>query len=203
MRNPLDSIYSDYQLAHAPRLPDGSLDHSARIDVGKLGGSALQRTNVLARAEVYRAHYEFWSSVDIPVRKIRYEDRELFRLSPSLPASLAAIGWLRPLSFTDLFYSTVMSSRLSSTLSILSFLLPSSELPSLSALACELETDESLEAYKSQKPKPFVSWYDWDPSLRREVVEINRRSFCREGYGALAVEVLGEQGKAELDGICG
>ncbi|ORY82882.1 hypothetical protein BCR35DRAFT_303502 [Leucosporidium creatinivorum] len=171
VRNPLDAIYSDYQLAHAPRLPDGSLDHSARIDVGKLGGNALQRVNVLARAEIYRAHYEYWSSAEIPVLKVRYED--------------------------------LMSSRLSSTLAILSFLLPPAELPSLSALACELETDESLEAYKSQKPKPFVSWHDWDPSLRREVVEINRRSFCREGYGALAAEVLGEEGKAELDGICG
>lgn len=136
------------------------------------------------------------SFLKMPVHGSRFR-RTSSPLRDSLPLTCRCEPSLTPLAHS------VMSSRLSSTLSILSFLLPPDELPSLSALACELETDETLEAYKSQKPKPFVSWRDWDPSLRREVVEINRRSFCREGYGALAAEVLGEEGKAELDGICG
>lgn len=52
IRNPVDSIFSEWQLAHSIR--NGELDHSARLDIGLLGmpgpQGAKQKIEVLRYA---------------------------------------------------------------------------------------------------------------------------------------------------------
>ena len=51
-------------------------------------------------------------------------------------------------------------------MSLLSFLLPETDLPTLKDLACMVETDHSHEAYKSRRNSDFASWDSWEDELR-------------------------------------
>lgn len=77
IRNPLDSIYSGYMMAHVPKTSDGAQDHSARLDIGLLGSTAAQREDVLERATVWATHARYWSQdAQVATHLVRYEDCE-------------------------------------------------------------------------------------------------------------------------------
>ncbi|ORY82875.1 hypothetical protein BCR35DRAFT_331249, partial [Leucosporidium creatinivorum] len=126
IRNPLDSLYSGYMMAHVPKTSDGAQDHSARLDIGLLGSTAAQREDVLERATVWKTHAEYWGeAARVAIHSVRYED--------------------------------LMESRLATLMGIISFILPSNQLPPLNDIACLVE----------------------------EVVELLKDGWCRHGYDQL------------------
>ncbi len=106
IRNPVDSIFSEWQLAHS--LRNGELDHAARLDIGRLGmpgpQGARQKIEALRYARNWARHEAFWHGAAVPVHRVRYED--------------------------------LMRYKLPTLMGILAFLLPPAELPSLSNVAC-------------------------------------------------------------------
>lgn len=90
-----------------------------------------------------------------------------------------------PLRYEDLTHS-----RLTTVLSLLTFLLPEEDdRPSLSSLSCMTELDESRAAYKSRKAATFASWDKWHPKLRQEVLNIAKVGWCRRGYDSMFEEL--------------
>ncbi|KAI5477180.1 hypothetical protein MNV49_006624 [Pseudohyphozyma bogoriensis] len=160
VRNPIDSMLSGWHMAHVPKNADGTLDHSARLDVKNLGSTPSQQEDLMKRAQIWAHHDQYWGSTHLPTHLIRYED--------------------------------LMNSRLTSLLSLLSFLLPPDELPSLQQVACAMEQDESREAYKSRKAPEFASWNDWDSEYRNKLIRgVLKEGWCRHGYDVLLRNKLG------------
>lgn len=106
-------------------------------------------------------------------------------------------------------------------MSLLSFLLPEHDRPSLNDLACMVETDHSHEAlvttetshtfnveadcsvhnrYASQRSSDFASWNLWEDNLRFEVLELTKRPFCAFGYDKLLQLRIGST--REMEGFC-
>lgn len=75
-------------------------------------------------------------------------------------------------------------------MSLLAFLLPVAELPSLSSLACITEQDSAREAYTSRKRPAFGSWDEWEPKLRTEVITRVRKGWCESFLGPTAIWIL-------------
>ncbi|KAK4705233.1 hypothetical protein P7C70_g963, partial [Phenoliferia sp. Uapishka_3] len=130
-----------------------------------------------------------------------------------------ALYWeTAPILTHTLRYEDLHATPIPKMMSLLSFLLPSVDLPSLSDLACMVESDDTHEAlvkftpapdfvltpkicsYKSRKNGDFASWDSWSPDLRLEVLRIVRRPFCAFGYDRLLVNKLGSL--AEYEGFC-
>lgn len=179
VRNPIDSIYSEWQLAHYPKKtgPNGEviLDHAGRLEIGLLGqggrNRVQQRKEVLRYAEAWKRHEEFWATKTvIPTLRIRYED--------------------------------LIHYKLPSVLSMLSFLLPPTELPSLSHVSCVLQQDIAREAYRSRHSPPFDAWNKWDKDLREEVIKVVTTGWCRHGYGEMLAETIGQTVDTGLGDLC-
>jgi hypothetical protein len=93
-----------------------------------------------------------------------------------------------------------MESRLATLMGVISFLLPSSKLPSLNDVACLVEVDEDREAYKSRKAPAFTSFDLYTPELRQELVEFLKDGWCRHGYDQLLRAKKGSE--TGVDEIC-
>ncbi|KAM0746385.1 hypothetical protein T439DRAFT_137768 [Meredithblackwellia eburnea MCA 4105] len=171
VRNPIDSIFSEWQLEHYPKAM-GQLDHTGRLNVGEFGSDTVaghrHRKEAIAYAKKWAMHEEYWTTSSFPTHHARYED--------------------------------LIDYKLPTLMSILAFLLPPDELPSLSQVACVTELDAAREAYKSRKNPAFSTWNTWNPELRKQVIEIVRPGWCRQGYNVLLRKVVGEV--KGIDGIC-
>jgi len=117
--------------------------------------------------------------------------------------------WARHANYWDLYaplqrhtlrYEDLKAQPVPRMMSLLTFLLPDEALPSLEKLACMVENDDTHEAYKSARKSDFASWDLWEPELRREVLEITRKPFCRHGYDRMLRTTLGDV--EELEGLC-
>ena len=112
LRNPIDSIYSEWQLAHS--LQNGQLDHAARLEIGLLGAAGpqgvRQKLEALRYARNWARHEAFWRAAPVPVHRVRYED--------------------------------LMQYKLPTLMGVLAFLLPPEQLPSLSNVACIVSSRE-------------------------------------------------------------
>ncbi|KAM0747236.1 UAA-domain-containing protein [Meredithblackwellia eburnea MCA 4105] len=104
-----------------------------------------------------------------------------------------AIYWQQaPILTHTLRYEDLRSTPIPKMMSLLSFLLPSADLPSLTDLACMVEDDTSHEAYTSRKNSDFSTWDIWAPDLRMEILELVRRPFCAFGYDRLLSNKMGD-----------
>lgn len=172
IRNPIDSIHSEWQLARTAR--NGHLDHAVQVEVVLGQGRQMRehRAEVLKYARNWVRHEAFWAEkIDtIPTHRVRYEDLTRYKL-PSL-------------------------------MGILAFLLPPEDLPSLSNVACITEQDAAREAYKSRKNPPFAAWDKWDPKLREEVIRNTRKGWCRWGYDSLLRDTVGAGAATGVEGLC-
>jgi len=79
-------------------------------------------------------------------------------------------------------YEDLRQSPLPTLMQLTSYILPPSQLPPLSQIACALTLDESREAYHSHKSSVFSSWEKFTPEARRELVQIAQEGWCRFGY---------------------
>lgn len=94
-----------------------------------------------------------------------------------------------------------MHNRLATLLSLVTFLLPSDQLPRLNDLVCVVETDASREAYRSRKAPEFTTWDLYTPELRKEVIELlAQRGWCRHGYDQLLRATVGTE--TGVDHVC-
>ncbi|KAL8293090.1 hypothetical protein RQP46_000784 [Phenoliferia psychrophenolica] len=112
----------------------------------------------------------------------------------------AAYWTQAPLLTEVLRYEDLKATPIPKMMSLLTFLLPSTDLPSLADLACMVESDASHEAYHSRKNSDFSSWDDYEPELRMEVLRLVRRPFCSFGYDRLLAKKQGEL--PEFQGFC-
>lgn len=94
-----------------------------------------------------------------------------------------------------------MENRLATLMGVITFILPSFQLPPLNDLACLVEVDEEREAYKSRKAPAFASFDLYTPELRQKVVQLLKGEWCRHGYDQLLREKKGKE--TEVDEICG
>ncbi|KAK4702538.1 hypothetical protein P7C70_g3685, partial [Phenoliferia sp. Uapishka_3] len=92
IRNPVDSLYSGWQLAHVSKLPGGVLDHSGRLNIPALGATAQQRADVIHQATIWNNHEKFWRGVNLPSHLVRYEDLLVHRL----PTLMSLLVFLLP-----------------------------------------------------------------------------------------------------------
>lgn len=93
IRNPIDSIYSEWQLARSAKL--GKLDHAAQIEVVLGQGRNLRehRKDVLKYARNWARHEAFWAEkVEVPVHRVRYEDIMRYKL----PSLMGILSFLLP-----------------------------------------------------------------------------------------------------------
>ncbi|KAI5481608.1 hypothetical protein MNV49_002834 [Pseudohyphozyma bogoriensis] len=109
-----------------------------------------------------------------------------------------------PISRIQIRYEDFRLAPVAKMMSLLEFLEPGKELPSLEKLACMIERTDGHEAYKSRKSPDFATWDKWEPELRREILAITRRPFCAMGYDKLLLERLGDDPSAreEMEGFC-
>lgn len=54
VRNPVDALYSAWQLAHVPKTEDGQLDHTGRLDIEKLGRTTDQRADIVGPVPAFQ-----------------------------------------------------------------------------------------------------------------------------------------------------
>ncbi|KAI5478733.1 adenosine 3'-phospho 5'-phosphosulfate transporter 1 [Pseudohyphozyma bogoriensis] len=73
----------------------------------------------------------------------------------------------------ELRYEDLRVSTADTMMSLLAFLLPSDEVPSLDELKCLVEVAPQVEAYKSRKLSAFAAYHTYEPWLRKEVLEIH------------------------------
>lgn len=109
------------------------------------------------------------------------------RLLPSLEPPLILFLLQHTLKYEDL-----KASPIPHMMSLLSFLLPDTNLPPLGDVACIAEHHESLQAYHSARNSDFATWDQFEPSLRDEVLRIVRRPFCAFGYNRVLLNARGD-----------
>ncbi|KAK4330598.1 UAA transporter family-domain containing protein [Rhodotorula toruloides] len=97
-----------------------------------------------------------------------------------------------PISTRVLRYEDLTARLIPNMMSVLAFLLPDDNLPSLEHVICVVEHHENLQAYKSSRAAAFAQWDKYDPSLRNEILEIVRRPFCRLGYRRVLLKAKGD-----------
>jgi hypothetical protein len=135
-------------------------------------------------------HLAYWSKVEIAVLQVRHEDSKSLSSSSPIPSHPTRTDAPLP----------VMHNRLSTLMSIIAFLLPQEELPSLDDLVCVVEVDEAREAYRSRKAPEFSSWDLYTPELRVEVIKMLRSGWCRHGYDQLLRARMGRE--TGVDDVC-
>lgn len=104
-----------------------------------------------------------------------------------------------PIPRLTLRYEDLRTRPLPSLLSLVSYLLPPTHMPSLSSIACSLTLDPSREAYVSSKSPLFASWDRWSDAARKQVLEITAEGWCRYGYEEEVKKVLGDEVKTGID----
>ncbi|GAA5942139.1 hypothetical protein JCM10213_003814 [Rhodosporidiobolus nylandii] len=109
-----------------------------------------------------------------------------------------------PVLTHTLRYEDLKAHPIPNIMSLLSFLLPDEDLPSLSDVACIVEHRESLQAYHSRRSSDFAQWDNFEPSLRDEVLKIVRRPFCQNGYRTILLNARGDDATVQqaMDGFC-
>jgi hypothetical protein len=109
-----------------------------------------------------------------------------------------------PLLTHTLKYEDLKASPIPHMMSLLSFLIPDEDLPSLSDVACIAEHQESLQAYHSRRSSDFATWDKFEPSLRMEVLNIVRRPFCAFGYQRVLLNARGDDPEVQkaMEGFC-
>jgi len=178
VRNPLDAVHSYWHLrkamaaSYTPEHPEGlPIDHTWKSKQEPLGTGPAAEAE---RAEVLQLAREW-------VLHLAY--------------------WTgAPLRTHLLRYEDLRQQPIAHLLGLLSFVLPTEDLPALDAVACVAEPDAAGEAYMSAKGATFASWDKYEPSLRREVLELVRAPFCAMGYGRLLNEV--REGQLSMAGFC-
>lgn len=105
-----------------------------------------------------------------------------------------------PIPVHPIRYEDLMKNRLATVMGLLTFILPTDELPSLSNVTCITELDEAKEAYKSRKADEFASWNLWDVPLRTHIIKTLRVGWCRHGYDRLLRAARGRD--TAVDTIC-
>lgn len=70
---------------------------------------------------------------------------------------------------------------LTSVMDILTFLLPTEDLPTLEQVTCALELDSSKDPYQSRKSPVFDAWEHYEDETRLFVLEKVKPIWCRFG----------------------
>lgn len=92
-------------------------------------------------------------------------------------------------------YEDLRSRPLPILLSLTSFILPTSLVPSLRKVACAMApADPKLEAYHSETSSAPVldTWDRWDPAVRTEVLQKVGKWWCAFGYDDLLRTKVGK-----------
>ncbi|KAM0749179.1 UAA-domain-containing protein [Meredithblackwellia eburnea MCA 4105] len=114
-----------------------------------------------------------------------------------------ALYWQQaPIRTHTVRYEDLRRDTIPQMMSLLPFLLPPDDRPSLERVTCLAEKVNKLNPYKSRKMGAFSAWSSFYPSLRMEILYITRRPFCAHGYLPLLLEAVGEENVPELKGFC-
>ncbi|GAA93841.1 uncharacterized protein L969DRAFT_92244 [Mixia osmundae IAM 14324] len=93
-------------------------------------------------------------------------------------------------------YEDLHDHPLPEVMSLLAFLLPKEEMPSLQRISCSTELNAQREAYHSSKNPPFYTWDNYEPATRSWLINEVKLPWCKYGYEALLRKT---RGVSEID----
>lgn len=132
----MDALISGWQLSHVPKTQEGQLDHAGRLEVDHtLGSSLTERADIVSSVDPLKTWVRTLNPLPQIERARKYQNHWQFWAGVPVKTHLV-------------LYEELMKNRLPTLMSMLAFLLPSDELPSLTQIACALELNEEAEAYK-------------------------------------------------------
>ncbi|GAA94321.1 uncharacterized protein L969DRAFT_25894 [Mixia osmundae IAM 14324] len=104
----------------------------------------------------------------------------------------SAYWTLAPIPQLLMRYEDLHDSPLTTTSSLVNFLLPDGQRPSLETIACALEqTPSKHEAYKSRKSGNFATWDIYEPDVRERLLQLLAPQWCQYGYNVLFMQERG------------
>ncbi|KAK4702000.1 hypothetical protein P7C70_g4225, partial [Phenoliferia sp. Uapishka_3] len=113
-----------------------------------------------------------------------------------------ALYWHQaPIRTHTMRYEDLRDDPIPQMMSLVPFLLPAEDRPSVGRLSCLAEKKSNkLEPYKSRKSSAYASWDLWPKALRMDILYITRRPFCAFAYDRLMREQKGDL--PELKDFC-
>ena len=102
--------------------------------------------------------------------------------------------WLNvPLSRHFLTYEALRDDTQTQLSSLVSYLLPPEDLPSLQQISCAVELHEQGRPYHTARIQHFSSLKYYDDDLKNEIFASVAPFWCRFGYDLLYKQVTGEE----------